>query len=454
MSPSIHTQIQNAFQTHENELIALHRRLVSLRTVNQGDGSPVEEILLAREAAEYLAQAGVTSRIVESAPGRANLLAEIDSGTPGETILWMSHADVVPEGDPDAWTHPPFSAALADGRIWGRGSYDCKMMVACELFAMAQMARLGLPRRGKIRLAIGADEETGGAQGFGWLIHHEADFLTADLAVNEGGGSTLGFFDQGRPVLSLGSGERGRCELIFTLTSPGGHAGAPLGKVNPLIAMAQLIGRLGDWAAPARTDVPILRSLGPLLGVDAPLTPGGVDALIADLRRDNPALATSIHAQTHMTITPTIFAAGEKSNAIPTRAELRCDARLVPGQSPEDLETAVREIIEGLPGVTYRIEIMAESSQAKVDEKIVDRFGRAASRALEREVTIAPTWCTGFTDARFVRKLGTPVYGFQMIHPEADPNRQGIHCIDESIETIMLLPCALSLAHLALDDED
>ena len=70
---------------------------------------------------------------------------------------------------------------------------------------------------------------------------------------------------------------------------------------------------------------------------------------------------------------------------------------------------------------------------------------------IEETVRVLPAWCTGFTDSRFVRGLGTPTFGFQLVEPSADAERLSIHCIDESIEAGMLLPCSLALAHLALD---
>ena len=55
---------------------------------------------------------------------------------PGPILLFDSHLDVVPVGDPEAWTHPPFGADLAEGRIWGRGAADTK----CSLAALTLLA--------------------------------------------------------------------------------------------------------------------------------------------------------------------------------------------------------------------------------------------------------------------------------------------------------------------------
>ena len=194
---------------HQSELIELHRSLVRIPTVNRGDGSCADESKLARVAADFLKIHGIESEIVEGIPGRGNLLAQTGSAD-GFSILWMSHGDVVTPGDENAWSHPPFSADLADGRIWGRGANDCKMLAACQLYAMATLAQLNLPGKGRLRLAIGADEEVGGQLGFGFLARERPDFLLNDLAICEGGGDTLGRFKDNVPVVSLGTGEKGR----------------------------------------------------------------------------------------------------------------------------------------------------------------------------------------------------------------------------------------------------
>jgi acetylornithine deacetylase/succinyl-diaminopimelate desuccinylase-like protein len=366
-------------------------------------------------------------------------------------MLWMSHSDVVPAGDESAWTHGPFSADLEGGRIWGRGANDCKMLVAAQLFALACLARLGLPARGRVALAAGADEEVGGQLGFGYLAREHAEFLRADLAVCEGGGSPLNGLDAPQTILSLGTGEKGRYDVHFRLTSDGGHASSPWGKRNPVAVAAQLIQRIEALEHPAAPASPVFECLSGWLGMDGPITVENLEDAIAQASARAPELMRSLKGQSRMTLTPTVIHAGDKANAIPTEAALTCDARLLPGQTQADLERAVREVAEGLPGVSWKIQGTCEPSYSNHSREILDLFGNASARALGRPVTIAPVWCIGATDAHWVRALGTPVYGFQLIHPDADPARLGIHCIDESIEARMLLPCALALAHLAVD---
>ncbi len=451
----LHASLHREMSKREDELIALHRRIVSVPSVNRGDGSSAREDEVAAVMCDYLSPLGIENRTTEGSPHRANFLARHGDAKKGrgKTLLFMSHSDVVPPGDESAWRFPPFSAEIADGRIWGRGSNDCKMLVAAELFAMASLARNGLLRRGELRIAVGADEEAGGKWGFGWLAQSEADFLRADLAVNEGGGAFFGKAAQGENLFTLGCGEKGRYEVVITAKGPGTHASVPWSKSNPLEAMSKIIERAAALEGEPFPASPIFKDLRKWMALDGEITRENLSATITEAgKKYSIAFRNSLIAQSRISFVPTVLQCGDKSNAVPTRAELHCDARIVPGQTRKDLEDLLQKFRAEFPDVEIAIDETAGSSVSPYDPPIESLFKSAIQRALgTKEVELLPTWCTGFTDSRFVRPVGTPVYGFQLVEPKADPDRLGIHCVDESIEVGMLLPCALSLAHLALE---
>lgn len=82
-------------------------------------------------------------------------------------VLFAAHTDVVPvePGTEDDWTHPPFSGALADGYVWGRGSIDDKLGVLGLMEAAERLAARGYQPRRTVLFAFGHDEETGGKAG-------------------------------------------------------------------------------------------------------------------------------------------------------------------------------------------------------------------------------------------------------------------------------------------------
>lgn len=88
-----------------------------------------------------------------------NYAGHIDFGDGEEMLGILGHVDVVPEGD--GWDHPPYSGDIAEGKIYGRGVLDNKgPSIAC-LYAMKAIKDSGLPLNKKIRIILGANEETG-----------------------------------------------------------------------------------------------------------------------------------------------------------------------------------------------------------------------------------------------------------------------------------------------------
>ena len=90
-----------------------------------------------------------------------NYAMHIDMGEGKETLGILAHVDVVPEGD--NWTYPPYSGTIADGKIFGRGTLDDKGPAIISLFAMKAIADSGVKLNKKIRMILGADEESGSA---------------------------------------------------------------------------------------------------------------------------------------------------------------------------------------------------------------------------------------------------------------------------------------------------
>ncbi|MQA28386.1 MAG: acetylornithine deacetylase/succinyl-diaminopimelate desuccinylase family protein [Luteitalea sp.] len=77
------------------------------------------------------------------------------------------HLDVVPAGE--GWTMDPFSGAVNDGRIYGRGACDMKAGIAAAVYAAEAIRRAGIEINGSIEISATVDEESGGFAGVAWL---------------------------------------------------------------------------------------------------------------------------------------------------------------------------------------------------------------------------------------------------------------------------------------------
>jgi len=86
-------------------------------------------------------------------------VALADMGDGAETVGALLHLDVVPPGE--GWTQPPYSGAIVDGEVWGRGAQDDKGPTISVLFAAHAVLRSGVPLKRCFRMIFGTDEESG-----------------------------------------------------------------------------------------------------------------------------------------------------------------------------------------------------------------------------------------------------------------------------------------------------
>ena len=156
--------------------------------------------------------------------GRPNAGRSRRSGGRTDALLLEGHTDVVTEGDPAQWSHPPFGADLLDGRIYGRGAADMKSGLAAAMVAAAVLKRSGARLGG--RLVVGA------------LVDEEGDMLGAKHLVRTPLGRELTaaiICEQERTssarAARRGVGARDRAR-------PYGARGDAGGRVNPISALA------------------------------------------------------------------------------------------------------------------------------------------------------------------------------------------------------------------------
>lgn len=88
-----------------------------------------------------------------------NYVATIEFGEGEEVLGILGHVDVVPEGE--GWDYPPYSGALVDGRIYGRGTLDDKGPSTICLYAMKAIKDSGVKLNKRVRMILGANEESG-----------------------------------------------------------------------------------------------------------------------------------------------------------------------------------------------------------------------------------------------------------------------------------------------------
>lgn len=135
----------------EEEKIQILADIIEMNTENDN------EIEVCFYLQKLLKKYDIDSEIIKFNDKRANLIAEIGSGSPKLGI--SGHMDVVDSGDKSAWTYNPFKLTEHDGKLYGRGTTDMKAGLVALVLAMIEVKEAGVLKQGTIRLLATAAEE-------------------------------------------------------------------------------------------------------------------------------------------------------------------------------------------------------------------------------------------------------------------------------------------------------
>ena len=180
--------------------------------------------------------------------GVSNLFARWGDKGHARTFGFNGHTDVVPLGDPAAWTMPPFGAEVKDGFLYGRGATDMKSGVAAFAAAAVDFVT-ETPPDGALILTITGDEEGDATDGTVALL----DWMEAEqeaMSVCLVGEPTCP--DHMGQMMKIG--RRGSLNAHFTVQGVQGHAAYPHRAVNPLHALVRLMDRLASHELDSGTD--------------------------------------------------------------------------------------------------------------------------------------------------------------------------------------------------------
>ncbi len=120
--------------------------------------------------------------VVEKVPKHPNLLARVNGKADGPTLVFNGHMDVIAPGDESQWTYPPYSGAIVDGNLYGRGTVDMKTSTCTMMLASAILKKTNLPLNGNILVTVVCDEEICGDRGILHLL--EENKIQGDFGIN------------------------------------------------------------------------------------------------------------------------------------------------------------------------------------------------------------------------------------------------------------------------------
>jgi len=422
----------------EEEITALLSDLIRINTTNP----PGNETPAAKYLAETLEKEGFKCEVLESAPGRGNVITRLNGTGEKPSLLLLSHLDVV-AANPKEWSVDPFSGLVKDGFVWGRGALDMKSMTAMEVMVMKLLKRNNVKLKGDVILAATADEEKGGEAGAGWLVRNHLEKVRADYVINEGGGEAVPI--NGKNVFTIQTAEKGI--LWFKVKAKGrpGHGSVPGAADNAILRMNRVVERLGNYRAPMFLTPTVEQFLAVIAEESAEArqaltlllqNPAVGDEILDMFAQKDKATAERFRAMLRMTITPTIIHGGVKENIIPSECETVFDCRILPGQSTTETLNRIKELLKDADFEKLEFEIIQanEPSESPTNTPLY-RLMVETLKEFEPNCAVAPILLTGGTDSRYFRSIGATCYGFQPFLPDLPYGEvwKMVHGIDERI---------------------
>jgi acetylornithine deacetylase/succinyl-diaminopimelate desuccinylase-like protein len=391
---------------------------------------PGNELAAANMLRAKFLSAGIPATVFESAPGRGVVVARLHGiRNRNKSIVLLSHMDVVP-ADPKEWQVPPFSGAIKNGEIWGRGALDDKGPGVIELMAMLAIKRSGMLLDRDVVFVATAGEEVGGAVGAGWLVAHKRDVIAdAGYLLNEGGG--IASQRNGHKIYTVSVTEKTPLWLRVAAAGPGGHAAVPPART----AVARLVAaldRIDDFHAAIHVIDPVRDYYRAIAELNH--GPPEYRDLARSLRND-PSFAErfladpSHNAAVRDTATATVLAASDKTNVISPTAYAELDCRLLPGTDPKAFLAALQRVADD---GSLRWQVLLNFPPVSSPSKsLLMNAIRIVARHFDR-ATVVPNMIEGFTDSHYFRQLGIVSYGFIPLEMTAGEMHE-VHGVNERI---------------------
>jgi carboxypeptidase PM20D1 len=345
----------------------------------------------------------------------------------------MAHMDVVPveEATTDKWSVAPFSGAVKDSTIWGRGVVDDKSCVISIMEAVEDLLRKDFHPERTIYLSFGHDEEISGPRGAAAIAEwFKQQNIYPELVLDEGGEITVeNFAELKRPIAAIAIAEKGYLSFQLRVEKKGGHSSMPE-KETSIDILTKALVRLRASQMPFKITEPmkeLLNRVGPGMPFTEKMALANqwlfMPILKKEFEKDH-----IINSLFHTTIVPTIINSGIKDNVIPTLATSIVNCRSLPGDTQDDVIAFMKKQIND-----DRVKIIPE--KINTDASPVTSIDGPAFKKIEDisyqvmpDVVPVPFLLMGGTDSRHFDAVSNGVVKFV-----ASIDTKGYHGIDERL---------------------
>ncbi len=428
--------------SHE-KIIERFAQIISYPTLSHDNGTP-EQIEPFTQLATYLKSAypNVHSRMTRREIPGGSLMYRWEAKNPKlPPFAILAHMDVVPVGNLEEWTHPPFDAYTDGVTIWGRGVNDDKCALAASLEACEALIAEGFEPNRDIYLLYGHNEEDvmckhSGARMMAQILEEEQ--IELEFVWDEGGAiimdPPLGLTN---PAAMIGLAEKGFADLKITIAGEGGHAAEPP-KHTALADLGTLLSLIQKYPMKPKL-IPAVEGMLRTYGQNSS---GALGFALRNISLCRPLVIRILgsnnltSAMVRSTIVPTISQVGTASNVLPPTASAILNVRLLPGDTADDIMNHLHSLAKkagldeklSIEIISYNEPVGETNIQAPTYQILADMF-----QAQFPGVTIAPYLVTGATDSREYAKVAKDIfriYPFKLTQAEIAT----MHSIDENIK--------------------
>ena len=360
--------------------------------------------------------------------------------TDAAPVMLMNHHDVVEASG--EWTHPPFSGAIADGKVWGRGTLDTKGGLWAMLQAADELATEGFEPKQDTYFVSACTEECDGSGGD--MISKELlrRGIRFAMVLDEGGmileepiGGAKGKFAM------VGLGEKGAADLKFVARSTGGHASTP-GKNTPLVRLGKFMAAV-EKSNIFEADIPpaiakMFETLSTKMSQPLKFVLGHPGLFKPVLLKVIPSVSAAAGAMLKTTLAFTMAQGYEGSNVLPQEAWVVGNMRYSHHQGGEASIEAVRKLAAQFDIETIVLDGGISSPISDHESRAFQLVEAAVSKAFPDVIT-SPYLMTGASDSRFMSRISDNCMRF-VPFLISDQQLDSVHGIDENVDVSTLAP--------------
>jgi succinyl-diaminopimelate desuccinylase len=402
---SLAETLMSAIDARRAELIGFLQGFVRTPTANP----PGDTRLGAAYLEKFLAARGLSFRVIAPQAEMPNLIATFDTGRAGRHLVLNGHIDVFPPGREEQWRHGgPWSGAVDEGRLYGRGTADMKCGTIASVATYALLHEHRDQLRGRLTLTAVSDEESGGKWGTGYLFKHHRDEVAGDCCLN------------GEPssAHTVRYGEKAPHWLAFTIRTRGAH--------GAYVHMSASANKIATRLMAALESLTEIRPEMPPAVANNLANPAVREALELGLGKG----AADLVAKVSLNIGH--IEGGLKTNMIPSECRLEADIRLPVGVTKARVRSAVAELLTHFPDVTVEELSMSadEANWCDPDGQMLRLLQDAAQGVTG--IRPLPVITLAATDARYWRLSGVPAYIFG-----CSPDRMGTYNESVGVEEFL-----------------